>query len=141
MRIRRPILIGLGAFGLLLLVPLGYIAFLLLVPAIGVFGGSVSPDGKWVAVTEAVQYGPLAVGDEYAAVELRPFNNLFGFLQGKRVFETDIGADDHSNLLGVEWTADKALKIRVRAGSGGGDSFRTHYYRGITIDYESVTTP
>jgi hypothetical protein len=110
-------------------------------PAVDVNGGSVSPDGKWVAVTETLQYGPLAVGNEYAAVELRPFNHPLGFFEGHRVFQTDVGPYEHANLIGVEWTADHVLKIKVRAGSAGGDDFRLPWFLEIKIDYESVATP
>ena len=76
-------------------------------------GGVISPDGKWVALTEAIEPGP-AMGNFDSAVELRPHD---GLLMGPTLARTFLIKFDSSKieLRRVRWYTDTLLEITLRA--------------------------
>jgi len=104
-------------------------------PVVTVYGGSVSPDGRWVALIEYVE-GPIIAGGIDNAVELRRFDEPLQYFEGERVFLVGLGQDD--TILAVRWTGPRSLVVRTLPIDPGRVAIQRREYKGITIAYEAL---
>ena len=133
---RRMVRIAIYVVGFLLLVLVGMASFLLFVPAVGVYAGSVSPHGRWVALLENVQYG-LVTGPSDDVVVIRPLNGWFAFMREKEVFKID--SESSGNRTTLQWQSDNVLTIRYP--SGIPTPIRIDSYGDLRIAYEPQPSP
>ena len=89
------------------------VANTILDPNIIIVGGNLSPDGKWVVLTEQVDAGP-AMGDVDTAVELRHHDGLLMGPTGNRVFLLKFKSSK-IELRRVKWYTHNLLEVTVRA--------------------------
>ena len=101
-------------------------------PNVTIVGGALSPDGKWVALTEQIEPGPM-MGDIDTAIELRRHDGLLMGPTLNRVFLIMFHSDK-VELQRVRWYTDTLLEIRYRASDDDIPKTRTQY-KEILIDY------
>jgi hypothetical protein len=104
-------------------------------PNVVIVGGQLSPDGKWVALTEQIEPGP-AMGNVDGAIELRPHD---GLLMGPTLNRTFLMKfrSDKVRVLRVRWYTDTVLEIAYSADADDIPRLiRSH--EDVLIDYRRI---
>lgn len=130
--LRSALRVGIIVIALVVLALASVVAWVLFVPAVGVYGTSISPDGEWVALLENVQYGPVT-GPSDDIVAIHPLDALFPLLTEKEVFKID-SVSSHDKTT-VAWKSDHELVIRYP--SGIPTPIKIESYGHLKIDFEA----
>jgi len=107
----------------------------LLDPNVSISGGTISPDRKWVALTEQIEPGPV-MGNFDTAIELRHHD---GLLVGPTLERTFLMKFDSSKveLRRMKWYTDTVLEVVLRAAPGAVPKHLTQV-DDVIIDYRRL---
>ena len=112
------------------------VANTILDPNVTFTAGELSPNGRWVALKDQVDPGPM-MGDVDSAVELRPHDGLLVGPTANRTFLMKFKSDK-VRIQRIHWYADATLEIVYAADADDAPRNLVKYVDDVVIDYRRV---